>query len=105
LYLDPDVSIAQLARMLGTNEKYLSNAIKTGSGDNFKAFINQYRISSIKQRIEEAILSGDSLTRFSMIGEECGFKNESTFYRVFKEETGMAPKEYATMLKKHLGQQ
>ncbi len=102
LYLDPDVSIAQLARMLGTNEKYLSNAIKTGSGDNFKAFINQYRISSIKQRIEEAILSGDPLTRFSMIGEECGFKNESTFYRVFKEETGMAPKEYAMMLKQHL---
>jgi AraC-like DNA-binding protein len=102
LYLDPDMSIAQLARMLGTNEKYLSNAIKTGSGDNFKAFINRYRISSIKQRIEDAILSGDPLTRFSMIGEECGFKNESTFYRVFKEETGMAPKEYAMMLKQHL---
>lgn len=102
LYIDPDFSIAQLSRLLGTNEKYLSNAIKTGSGDNFKAFVNQYRISSIKQRIEDAILSGDPITRFSAIGEEFGFKNESTFYRVFKEETGMAPKEYALMLKKHL---
>ena len=102
LYLDPDFSITQLARLLGTNEKYLSNAIKEGSGDNFKAFINQYRINSIKQRIEDAIASGNPITRFSAIGEECGFKNESTFYRVFKEETGMAPKEYANMMKKHL---
>ena len=102
LFLDPDFSITQLARLLGTNEKYLSNAIKEGSGDNFKAFINQYRINSIKQSIEDAIVSGNPITRFSAIGEECGFKNESTFYRVFKEETGMAPKEYANMMKKHL---
>lgn len=102
LYLDPDFSITQLARLLGTNEKYLSNAINEGSGDNFKAFINQYRINSIKQRIEDAIVSGNPITRFSAIGEACGFKNESTFYRVFKEETGMAPKEYANMMKKHL---
>jgi AraC-like DNA-binding protein len=102
LFLDPDFSITQLARLLGTNEKYLSNAINEGTGDNFKAFINQYRINSIKQRIEDAIVSDNPITRFSAIGEECGFKNESTFYRVFKEETGMAPKEYANMMKKHL---
>ncbi len=91
LYLDPNLSLRQLAEALDTNTKYLSQVINHCSGQNFQSFINGYRIRVIKEYLAEE--AHHSLTFFG-IAQQCGFKNKSTFYKVFKDVTGMTPKQY-----------
>jgi PAS domain S-box-containing protein len=91
LYLDPNLSLKSLADKLETNTKYLSQVVNHCSGHNFQQFINTYRIERVKYLLMEDSLS--NLTLFG-IAQQCGFKNKSTFYKVFKEITGLTPKEY-----------
>ena len=91
LYLDPDLSLRQLSGALDTNTKYLSQVINHCSGQNFQTFINGYRVQAIQERLD--LHEHNSLTFFG-IAQQCGFKNKSTFYKVFKDLTGKTPKEY-----------
>ena len=88
LYLIPDLKLSDLSSILSTNTKYLSQVINSQAGMNFIQFINEYRI----KKVLEAFKSGtqEQLTLFG-IGLQCGFKNKSTFFKVFKESTGMTP--------------
>lgn len=91
LFLDPNLSLKEVADRLHTNTKYLSQVVNHHSGMNFQQFINKYRV----REAQEKIASDDfaNLTLFG-IALQCGFKNKSTFYKVFKEVTGLTPKEY-----------
>lgn len=91
LYLDPNLSLRQVADMLATNTKYLSQVVNNRAGMNFQQFINQYRVEEAKTKIIND--SFQNLTLFG-IALQCGFKNKSTFYKVFKETTGKTPKEF-----------
>lgn len=96
LYLDPDLSLRKLADRLETNTKYLSQVINHHGSCNFLGFVNGYRIREVKQRLE----SGDYEQKtFFGIAQYCGFKNKSTFYKVFRDHTGLTPKQYAKDLK------
>jgi PAS domain S-box-containing protein len=91
LYLDPELSLKTVADHLHTNTKYLSQVVNHHAGCNFQKFINQYRI----KRVQDMITDNDhkNLTLFG-IALQCGFKNKSTFYKVFKDITNMTPKTY-----------
>ena len=91
LYLDPDLSLGRLAGIMDTNTKYLSQVINRCSGNNYQQFINSYRIKAVKQKL----LNGDykNLTYFG-IAQQCGFKNKSTFYKVFRDFLNATPKDY-----------
>lgn len=91
LYLNPNLSLRSVADQLSTNTKYLSQVVNHNANCNFQQFINQYRIIAVKEKIKDPALS--NLTLFG-IARQCGFKNKSTFYKVFKEATGMTPKKY-----------
>ncbi|MEL6657295.1 MAG: helix-turn-helix domain-containing protein [Bacteroidota bacterium] len=91
LYLDPSLSLKTLADKLETNTKYLSQVVNHCSGHNFQQFINTYRIERVKYRLNEG--AHEFLTLFG-VAQQCGFKNKSTFYKVFKDITGLTPKEY-----------
>lgn len=92
LYLDPDLTLRKLSIRLDTNTKYLSQVINHHGNVNFLSFINNYRIEEVKTRIEE----GDFFQHtFYGIAQRCGFKNKSTFYKVFRDATGLTPKAYA----------
>ena len=58
---------------------------------NFSNFINVYRVNEIKKRLNQENLSKYTLKALS---EQCGFSSKATFYRVFKNVTGMTPLEY-----------
>ena len=92
IYLDPDLSLKKMAETVDTNTKYLSQVINRFSACNFLTFINNFRIESVKKRIN----NGDhrELT-FYGVAQECGFKNKSTFYKVFRDHTGMTPSVYS----------
>lgn len=91
MYLDPNLSLKNVADRLNTNTKYLSQVVNHQSGNNFQHFVNTYRVRAVKEKIEDK--AHLRLTLYG-IARQCGFKNKSTFYKVFKEITGYTPREY-----------
>ena len=91
LYLDASLNLKMVADMLNTNTKYLSQVVNHLSGRNFQYFVNTYRVEEAKLKL----VSQDyqNLTLYG-IALQCGFKNKSTFYKVFKEITSFTPKDY-----------
>jgi AraC-like DNA-binding protein len=95
LYLDADLTLRKLSTRLDTNTKYLSQVINHHGSANFLTFINSYRIEAIIERIK----AGDFRRHtFYGIAQRCGFKNKSTFYKVFRDVTGQTPKAYTDAL-------
>lgn len=91
LFLDPNLSLRSVADRLSTNTKYLSQVVNHNAKCNFQQFINFYRVTEVKEKIKDPRFY--NLTLFG-IARQCGFKNKSTFYKVFKEVTGMTPRKY-----------
>ncbi|NBC08009.1 MAG: helix-turn-helix domain-containing protein [Bacteroidetes bacterium] len=91
LYLDSSLTLKDIADQLNTNTKYLSQVINHHIGSNFQTFVNAYRIEEAKEKILDDKYS--NLTLFG-IALQCGFKNKSTFYKVFRDKVGMTPKAY-----------
>lgn len=91
LYLNPELSLKTVADLLNTNTKYLSQVVNHQAGINFQQFINLYRVKEAKHKIVK-----DSYSNLTLYGIalQCGFKNKSTFYKVFKEVTGYTPKDF-----------
>ncbi len=91
LYLNPDLKLVEVAKALNSNTGYLSRVINHQGGKNFQNIINEYRVNAFKEIVFTKDLS--TYTLFA-IANECGFKNKSTFYRVFKQYTGESPKQF-----------
>ncbi len=104
LYLDPELNLKTVIRILGTNKKYLYQAISENSNINFRAFINRYRVDEAKRLIEQKILMKDELD-LSEIYAAAGFNSLVSFYRAFKLVTGLAPKNYADEARRELKQE
>lgn len=90
-YLNPDLSLPQLAAELNISSHYLSQVINDQFSLNFFDFVNSYRVGEVKQRI-----SDPDYDKFSLLGiaMECGFNSKSAFNRVFRQMTGMTPSAY-----------
>ena len=91
LYLNPDLGLSDLALKMHTNTRYLSQVINSHSGFNLQHFLNVYRIEEVKKQI-----TSDGFGSFTLYGiaQKSGFKNKSTFYKVFKEIVGTTPKDF-----------
>ena len=89
-YLDPGFTITQLAQYIGSNTVYASKAISMQTGLNFSAYVNRYRVRNAKEMIREI---GANYT-LEYIYTSSGFKNQSTFNRVFKQIEGVTPTEW-----------
>ncbi len=87
-YLNPDMSIAILAKDTGIPSRNLSRSINTYMKRNFFEFINGMRVEEAKRRLLELEKSGYTI---DSIFEECGFRSRSTFFLVFKKAEGKTP--------------
>lgn len=94
IFLRSDLKITDMAGMMGTNRTYLSKTINNNFGMNFSDFINRYRINYVKERIKSELLETDEIANLQELIFSSGFSNESSFYRVFKKETGVSPGEW-----------
>ncbi len=84
LYLDPDLTLARLARRLHVPIKQLSATINRRTGENVSRFINNFRIAHACERLE----AGDNVTAAMLAS---GFNTKSNFNREFVRVTGKAP--------------
>lgn len=90
--LDPDFNVAKLAKLAGSNSKYVSACINEHYGMNFRSFVNQYRIREACRRIEDRENWGNITIRG--IAESVGFRSTSNFVVNFRHQTGLSPSEY-----------
>ncbi|GAA4380134.1 AraC family transcriptional regulator [Hymenobacter koreensis] len=95
-YLEPDLSLAQLAGRLNTNTTTLSKVINAGFGQNFNDFVNGYRVNEAERLLADSRFQHYSLVAIAL---ESGFNSKSTFNRVFKKLKNETPSEAATRLK------
>jgi AraC-like DNA-binding protein len=89
-YLDPALTLTDMARHLGTNTSKLSRAINTGLGENFNSFVNRYRVEAVKRCLKDPDNDQDVLS----IAYDCGFNSKTNFNRGFKKVTNMTPLAY-----------
>jgi AraC-like DNA-binding protein len=90
-YLNPDLTLPQLAVELGISSHLLSQVINEHFKLNFFDFVNQYRVEAFKE-----LIGNPKYDNFSLLGIafECGFNSKSAFNRVFKKSTGLTPSQY-----------
>jgi AraC-like DNA-binding protein len=91
LYLQPELTLSDLATRLRTNTSVLSAAINQNFDKNFNDFVNQYRVEEVKRQLKNPDNAHLSLLGIAL---ECGFNSKSTFNRAFKKFTGQSPKEF-----------
>ena len=91
LYLNPELSINNIAEQLNTNYKYVSQSINMCYQQNFVTFINAYRIEYAKNLLNNP--EKNNLT-IEAIGQGSGFKSKSAFNNAFKKITGINPSDF-----------
>ena len=100
IYLRQGLSTDDVVKMLKTNSKYLSNAIKEHFQKGFVEYVNTFRVEEAIKMLKEQE-NGGKYANYSveMIAEEAGFVNRATFYAVFKRIVGVTPREYIEVVK------
>jgi AraC-like DNA-binding protein len=91
---DPELSLALLARKLGTNTGHLSRGINEGLGVNFSAFVNDLRARYVADMLDNG--RSESLLDLAL---EAGFSSKASFNRAFYACLGATPSAYRKRLK------
>jgi len=95
-HLDPDLSLATLARRLGTNTSHLSRAINEGLGVNFSSFIGRLRSETVAAALRDG--SDADLLDLAL---DAGFSSKASFNRAFLAAFGTTPSTYRRNVAKH----
>ncbi|MEQ9264220.1 MAG: helix-turn-helix domain-containing protein [Balneolaceae bacterium] len=93
LYRNPDLKLSHVADALGIVPNYLSQYLNDNLRKSFSTFVNEYRVQAA-----EEMLKANNLLTLEAIGNECGFKSNSTFYTAFKKSKGLTPGEFKKTL-------
>jgi AraC-like DNA-binding protein len=91
VFLDSNLKATDLANLLKISRHQLTELINQELGYNFSELINKYRVDYIKK---DLLSKKKSHLSISGLAKEAGFKSDATFYRVFKEQTGVTPSEF-----------
>jgi AraC-like DNA-binding protein len=91
-YINPDLSLRDLADLLGVYPHYVTQILNTLFNQNFYDFVNTYRIDEAKKLLTDSYKSNK--VPILTIAYNCGFNSKSSFNRIFKQKTGLTPSEY-----------
>lgn len=85
------ITLSDTAKRFWVSESTVSQTFKQRMGVSFYRFVTQRRLITAKSMILEG-------RRLEEVSEYVGFADYSTFYRAFKQEYGIAPRQYRKML-------
>ncbi len=94
IFLQPHLSLEDLARQANTNRTYISQIIHVKYGYNFYDFINQKRIE-----YAQALYRQTPYRTQEQIATLSGFSQSTSFSRIFKKHTGATYREWQKTVK------
>ena len=86
-----DITLTGTAKALGYTPKYLSNVINSIENISFSKIVNSFRVTKAKTLLRT------TTRKTADIALECGYKNETSFHRSFKNIAGMTATEYRNL--------
>lgn len=92
-YLNPRLTLVELAVATGTNRTYLSQYLHDVQRQTFYDYINSYRIKAACRLIEEMATRGTRIN-IAEVAAQSGFNSTATFYRYFSKKMGFVPGDY-----------
>lgn len=95
LYLNPNIRVSDVAKMLFTNKNYVAQAIKSRMGKNFCQLVHYYRI---KEAIRVYSINPD--IQMPELAHRVGFNSMTTFNGAFSRNTGYTPAEWCKEYKR-----
>lgn len=96
-YIRSDLKIGDLAEELGTSAHAMSFLFNQYLKKKYYDYINEYRVAEFKRMVEDGSVDRYTLTAMS---EKCGFSSRASFFRHFKNHTGITPNEYIKLHQK-----
>lgn len=90
-YLEPELTLEQLAGQLNIRPRTLSQVINESLHQNFFDFVNRYRIEEAKRLLTNP---ADKKITVLEVLYEVGFNSKSSFNTLFKKHTGLTPSEF-----------
>jgi AraC-like DNA-binding protein len=91
MYLNPMLTLREVAAATGTNRTYLSEYLNRELRTNFYDYVNSYRVKEA-----ERILRAERNAKLEEVSERCGFNSLSTFLRSFEKANGTTPTKFRT---------
>lgn len=89
-WMNPNINLASLASLLGTNTSTLSMVLNKGLNENFNSMINRIRIQFVCNEITNGVVEGELLK----VAFTAGFNSKNSFNRSFKRFTGLTPTQF-----------
>ena len=90
-YLNPSLSINQLAKALNVSAREISRLVNIYAKRNFSDYINCFRVRHACREIESSSNDNRKLLDILLCS---GFNSKSSFNAVFKKEMKMTPSQY-----------
>lgn len=91
LFLNPQLSIQDVATALDISVSKLSKRISTHSQQHFTDLVNTYRVEHAIKLLQDKDFDAYTI---DAIGLESGFNSKSAFYNAFKKTTAQTPSAY-----------
>ncbi len=95
IYTNPNLNFNDFVKEVQLSKATVSQFLEDNSFENFQDLINRFRIEDFKGRVKDHTFDKYDLIS---IAKESGFKSKATFYRVFKKQEHMTPREYLQSL-------
>lgn len=92
-YCQPEFTVATLAKLIDSNERYVSMVVNDHFGKSFTEVLNDYRIKKACERLTTSNAKYAQLT-IAAIGQSVGYKSQTTFVKQFRKCTGLTPSVY-----------
>ncbi len=83
-----NITNSDVARAINISESYLHKLFLKELNASPQAVLAEKRISVAKSLLDDETL------KIVTVAQMCGFSNESSFWKVFKKQTGLSPTEY-----------
>jgi len=87
-FADEDISIKKIADALYISSSYVSKVFSSKLRYGFREYINELRVSRAKELLKKTDM------RIVNVMYECGFRNQSSFNRIFCDINGLSPSMY-----------
>ena len=86
-HLEEKITLQDMARRFYVSDSSISHSFRQKMGVSFYRYVTQRRLIAAKALITEGVA-------LEVVAQQVGFSDYSSFYRAFKQEYGISPRQY-----------